>query len=81
MKRFRAGQFTGRKNRLDVQIALIGSSRTDADRFIGDLSMKRIPVRFGKDSDRPDSKFPAGADDPNRDLAAVCDQDFLKHSL
>ena len=33
------------------------------------------------DGDRADAEFTAGRDHPQRDLSAICDQDFLEHRL
>jgi hypothetical protein len=41
--------------------------------------MLRAPVDIGVDGDGPDPELPQGAEDPDRDLAAVRDQDFPEH--
>jgi hypothetical protein len=41
--------------------------------------MKRIAVELGIHSNGRDAELSGGSDDPDGDLAAVCDQDFLQH--
>ena len=41
--------------------------------------MKGIAVGLGVDGDCRDAHLPGGADDPDGDLAPVCDEDLLQH--
>ncbi len=66
---------------IDLQITLAARRLADADRFVGQLDVQRIDVRLGIDRDRPDPEFFAGANDAQRDLAAIGDQDFAEHAL
>jgi hypothetical protein len=43
--------------------------------------MHRVGVGGGMHGDRLDAHLAAGADDAQRDLAAVGDQDLLEHGL
>src|SRR5205823_1334033 len=51
----------------------------DADRPVGQLEVGRAPVRLRIDGDGLDPQLLARADDPERNLTAVGDQDSLKH--
>ena len=48
------------------------------DGAVGDVDMERPALGGLVGRDRLDSELPAGARDPNGDLAAVCDQDALE---
>ena len=54
-------------------------ARPDADVVVGEAHVQRLAVRFGVDRDRLHAELAAGADDAQRDLAAVGDQNFLEH--
>jgi hypothetical protein len=60
-----------------VEVGVGGRRRADADRFVGEPHVHRIGVRCRMDRDRLDPHFVAGAVDPERDLAAIGDQDLL----
>lgn len=64
---------------VDAQIALGALSFTDANGLVGQLNVHGISIRLGIDRDRADVQFLAGADDANRNLAPVGDQDLFKH--
>ena len=58
---------------LHIEIALCGRSRSDTDRLVREKCVESIPVCLRVDSDRLDPHLSACPDDPNGDLAAVCD--------
>ena len=69
---------------VDIQIrsstGLLSGRRSDRTRFA--LVRNRDSLSSSElYSDRPDAEFVAGADDPDRDLAAVGDQDSFKPSF
>ena len=63
----------------DVQVALARRRRPDADLLVGEAHVQRLAVGLGVDGDGADAELLAGADDPQRDLAAVGDQDLAEH--
>src|SRR5262245_14162552 len=79
MNRVNVADLGGTHNPIDSQITLKTGRRTDADRFVGQLDMKRINVRFRIDRQRANAEFFAGADHPQRDLSAVSNQYFFEH--
>ena len=50
--------------------------RADADRFIGEADMQAVAVGFGIHGDGTDAEIAAGADDAQRDLAAIGNQEL-----
>ena len=64
-----------------VEIAVGASRRADADVFVGKPHVQRVLVGFRVDRDGLDPELAAGEDHPQRDLAAVGDQDLLEHQL
>src|SRR5260221_11304457 len=55
----------------DLEVALAGRGRPDADREVGDARVPRGRVRVRIDRDRLDAHLPARADDPEGNLAAI----------
>jgi hypothetical protein len=39
----------------------------------------QVPVYIGMNRNGPDTEFSTGAQDPQRDLATIADDDLLKH--
>jgi hypothetical protein len=70
------GDLRGADDGRDVQVAVAGGGRADADRFVGEQDMLEIAIGLGVDGDGLDAEFAAGALDAQRDLAAVGDEDF-----
>ena len=70
----------GGNNRFAVEIALGRLRRTDADRFVGEAHREAVLVGVAKNRDRAQAKFPGGADDAHRDLAAVGYQKLIEHA-
>ena len=67
----------GRDDVGDVQIGIGRRGRADAHGFVGKADVHRIGVGGRMDGDRLDAHFVAGAMDPERDLAAVGDQQLF----
>ena len=61
------------------QIALGGRRRPDRDGAIGRDHVRRARVGVGVHRDALDAELAAGADDPERDLAAVGDEEPADH--
>jgi hypothetical protein len=71
------GDLGRRDDRGDVEIAVLGRGRPDADRMVGQADMHGISVGGGMDRHRLDAHFLGCAMDAQRDFAAVGDQQAL----
>ena len=56
----------------DVEVALGGAGRADADGLVGELDMQAVPVGLAVDGDGADAHLAAGGDHPQRDLTPIC---------
>src|SRR4030095_15517452 len=65
------------RRRREVRALRIGWA--DADRLVSELDRQRIAIRLAVGDDGVDPERPAGAEDPQGDLAAVRDQDLPEH--
>ena len=79
MDRVGAADLGGGQDRELVEIGFAGRRRTDADAGIGEADVHRLGVGGRMDRDGLDADLAAGADDPERDLAAIGDQDLVEH--
>jgi hypothetical protein len=61
----------------EVAVRTFGS--TYAYRFVSQLDVKRLYVRFRIDGQALDAQFTASTDDAKGDFAAISDEDFLNH--
>ena len=66
------------QDRRDVQIAVLGRRRANADAFIRQPHMHRLGVGGGVHRDRRDPQFTARTLDAQRDFTAIGDQDFME---
>src|SRR4029453_4259006 len=66
--------------RADGKIALGWRRRSDANGMVGGYDMCRALVGVRVDSDGLDTQLAACPHDPNRDLAAIGDEDSAKHA-
>ena len=64
---------------LDVQIRLGRLGRTQEVGLTGAGDVRRVAVELGVDGDRGDPELVERADDADRDLAAVGNEDFREH--
>ncbi len=71
MDRVRSGRLRGTDVLLRIEIA------GDLDDLVCRASMQRAGVVGGSDGHRGDAQLVAGAEDANRDLAPVCDEQLL----
>src|SRR3954452_21022800 len=62
-----------------MQVALPRGGRTDADALVGEADVHGVAVRGRVHGDCRDAELAAGPLHPQRDLAAVSDQDFAEH--
>ena len=79
MDRLGAGLLGGLDDLLDVQVALGRHRRADQEGLVGLAHVRRVAVDLRVDGDRADAHLLQRAGDPDRDLAAVGDQDLLEH--
>ncbi len=74
-----AGDLAGREQGGNVEVAVARRRRPDAHALVGETHMHGIGVGGGVHGDRRNAELLAGAQDAQRDLAAIGDQDFLEH--
>ena len=74
-----AGDLAGREQRRNVEVAVLRRRRADADALVGEAHMHGVGVGGRVHGDRRDAELLAGAQHPERDLAAVGDEDFVEH--
>jgi hypothetical protein len=70
----------GADDPIDFQVAVRTRRPADTDRFICQLDVQRVDIRLGINGDSWYPEFFAGADNPQCDLAAIGDQDFIEHN-
>src|SRR5206468_7716284 len=58
--------------------ALLRRGRADAERLVGEADVQRMHVGRGMDGDALDPELARSADDPERDLTPVGDENFRK---
>ncbi len=73
--------FGGTDHLRNIQVAVAGARRADADGFIGEAHVERIAVGFGIDRDGLDAQFPARGHDAQGNFTAIGDQNFSKHEI
>ena len=74
MNRVGAGLFCGRDYRRDIEIALRGLGRSDRNRLVSRADVRAVRVRRRIDGDSFEAEQARAADDPKRNLAAICDE-------
>ncbi|OQA04042.1 MAG: hypothetical protein BWY69_00128 [Planctomycetes bacterium ADurb.Bin401] len=79
MHRIGAGDLAGGEQRRNAEIAVLGGRWPDADALVGEAHMHRIGIGRGMHGNGRDAEFLAGAQHAQGDLAAVGNQDFVKH--
>ena len=75
-----AGDLAGGKQRRNIEVAVLGRRRPDADAFVGEPHMHGVFVRGRMHRDGGNAKLLAGAQHPQRDLSTIGDQDFVEHA-
>ena len=81
MNRLRSRALRDRDDHVAVEITLPRRRRAQAKRFVAGRDMHCIGVGIRKNGDGPDAHAPRGARDPAGNLAAIGDQDFVKHRV
>src|SRR4029078_7093069 len=79
MDRVAAGHDRGADDRRDGKVRAARVRRADADRLVRKLNRQRFPVGLAVDDDGLDAERSARPEDPERDLAAICDEDLPEH--
>src|SRR5208283_919141 len=74
-----AGDLGGGDDGGDVEVALGGAGRADADGLVGEAHRQAVAVRLAVYGDGADAHLAAGGDHPQRDLTTICDQNLTKH--
>ena len=77
----RIGYLRGADDRRHVQVAQRRGRRADADRLVRQQHVLQIGIGGGVHGDGLDAQFAAGAQDAQRDFAAIGDDDFLQHTV
>ena len=79
MHRVRAGDLAGGEQRRNVEVAVARGRRADAHALFGKPHMHGVLVGGGMHGDGRNAQLLAGAQHTQRDLAAICDQNLVKH--
>ena len=79
MHRVGAGDLAGREQRGHVEIAVLRRRRPDADALVGEPHMHGVGVGGRMHRDGGDAELLAGAQDAQRDLAAIGYEDLVEH--
>ena len=79
MNRLRAGFACDRDDLRAVEIALPRRRRTETARLVAHRHVHRVGIRVGIDGDRADAHSPRRTGDAARDLAAIGDENLVKH--
>ena len=74
-----AGDDRGRDDGRRREVAALGVGGADADGLVGELRGEALAIGLAVGDDGADAEGPAGAQDPQGDLAAVGDQDLVEH--
>ena len=74
-----AGDLAGREQRGNVEIAVLGRRRPDADALVGKAHMHGVGVGGGMHGDGRDAELLAGAQHAQGDLAAIGYEDLVEH--
>ena len=64
----------------DIEIAVGGARRADADGFVGKADVERVAVGLAVDGDGADAEFPASIQNAQRNFTAIGNQNLTKHS-
>jgi len=80
VNRLGVGDFGRADQRRHVQVAQVGRRRADTDGLVGELHILGFLVGLGIDDDSFDAELAARALNPERDLAAIGNENFFKHS-
>ena len=73
------GDLGGGDDGRDVEVALGGARRANADGLVGKADVEAVAVSLTVDGDGADAHLAAGGDDAQGDLTTVCDHNLTKH--
>lgn len=76
----RTGDFAGRNDLVDVEVAVTRRRRADAHTFVGKAHMHGVRVCGGMHGDCRNAKLLGSAQDAQRNLAAVGYEDLRNHA-
>ncbi len=79
MNRICASDFSSSNDAIRLQVAILARTWPDANRFISELDVHGIDIRFGIDGHGFHSEFATSTNDSQGDLATVCYQDSFEH--
>jgi hypothetical protein len=51
----------------------------EQERLVGVRDVEGLAIALGIDADRADAELPQGAEDADRDLTPICDQNLVEH--
>jgi hypothetical protein len=68
-----------RDDRINIEVALRRWRRTDANGLVGSRNKRQIAVGIRVDGDALDPELATGADDAERNLSSIRDEQPLKH--
>ena len=74
-----AGDFAGRQDGGNIEVAVLCSGRPDTHALVSKAHMHCVGVGGGMHRDGRNAEFFAGAQHPQGDFAAVGDEDFIEH--
>ena len=79
MNRIRPRDLGSRDQARDLEIALARRRGTETDIIVGESDMQRLAIGLGVDRHGLDAEFPRGTNDPERDFAAIRNENLLEH--
>ena len=71
--------FCRRDDAINPEVTIRRRTWPDADRFVGPFQPRPIGICRRVNADRRDAEFPARSNNPQRNLAAIGDQNSIKH--
>ena len=81
MHRVGAGDLAGRKQRGDVEVAVLRRRRPDADALVGKPHMHGVGIGGGMHRNGGDAELLARAQHAKRDFTAVGYEDLVEHAV
>ncbi len=64
-----------------IEVRLRSGRTVEGVRLVGETDVEGVTVEIGIDGDRSHAHFLACPDDPDRDLATVCDENLFEHGI
>ena len=79
MNRVYVSDLSGRDHCGYIEIAISGARRPDADGLVSKANMERVAVCLAVDRDSANAEFTACVQNPQRDFAAIGNQNLTNH--